>query len=103
MRQHGRIDGLIDRALQNNDNNIESISKVAEIALRSIEDSEADRPTMQQVVDGLERAIEIETNGSTRVSGTHSIDVISNMPGSNSASAGETPDGTVDQPSQVPT
>jgi hypothetical protein len=103
MQQHGRIDGLIDRALENNYNNIESISKVAEIALRSVEDCEADRPTMQQVVDGLERAIEIETNGSTRVSGTHLFDAMSNMPGSNSASAGETPDGTVDQPSQVPT
>lgn len=102
MQQHGRIDGLIDKALENNFNNIESIWKVAEIALRSIEDSEAARPTMQQVVEGLERAIEIETNGSTRVSGTHFFDALSNMPDSNSASTGETTGGTVD-PSQVPT
>jgi len=102
MQQHGRIDGLIDRALGDNYNNIESIWKVAEIALRSIEDSEAARPTMQQVVEGLERAIEIETNSGTRVSGTHFFDA-SNMPDSNSASAGETTEGTVDRPSQVPT
>jgi ArsR family metal-binding transcriptional regulator len=102
MQQHGRIDGLIDKALENNFNNIESIWKVAEIALRSIEDSEAARPTMQQVVEGLERAIEIETNSSTRASGTHFFDAMSNMPDSNSASAGETTGGTVD-PSQVPT
>jgi len=103
MQQHGRIDGLIDRALGDNYNNIESIWKVAEIALRSIEDSEAARPTMQQVVEGLERAIEIEANSGTRVSGTHFFDAVPNMPDSNSASAGETTEGTVDRPSQVPT
>ncbi|KAH9558493.1 hypothetical protein CY35_06G012000 [Sphagnum magellanicum] len=103
MQQHGRIDGLIDRALGDDYNNIESIRKVAEIALRSIEYSEAARPTMQQVVEGLERAIEIETNSGTRVSGTHFFDAVPNMPDSNSASAGETTEGTVDRPSQVPT
>jgi hypothetical protein len=89
MKQHGRIDGLIDKALKNNYNNIESIREVAKIALNSIEYSEAARPTMQQVMEGLEWAIEIETNDGTKVNGTNFFDALSNMPNSNSASTSE--------------
>ncbi|CAK9877614.1 unnamed protein product [Sphagnum jensenii] len=89
MKQHGRIDGLIDEALENNYNNIESIREVAKIALKSIKYMEAVRPTMQQVMEGLEWAINTEINGGTRIRGTHFFDALSNMPDSNSASTPE--------------
>ncbi len=41
---------------------LESIWKVAEIAVMSIQPSGANRPTMRQVVSDLREAIEMETN-----------------------------------------
>ncbi|CAK9228967.1 unnamed protein product [Sphagnum jensenii] len=83
MQQNaGMIEGIIDTALGNN-YDIESIQKVAEIAIMSIAESDADRPTMRKVVKGLQKAIKIERNSIiNRNAQSHMLDT-------NSASAGE--------------
>jgi hypothetical protein len=83
MQQNaGMIEGIIDTALGNN-YDIESIQKVAEIAIMSIAESDADRPTMRKVVKGLQTAIKIERNSIINRNAR------SHMSDTNSASAGE--------------
>jgi hypothetical protein len=77
MQQHERIENLVGKALEINYNNIESIWNGAKITFRGIENFEGIRPTMQQVVEGLERAIEIEVNGDIRIIGMHFFDALS--------------------------
>jgi hypothetical protein len=57
----GAINNIIDKAMENN-YMLESIWKVAEIAIMSIAPFGMNRPTMRQVVSGLREAIEIQTN-----------------------------------------
>jgi hypothetical protein len=57
--QSGDIHAIIDKAL-NNDFKLESMWKVAETAMLSIEPTNANRPTMQEVVCDLKEAIKIE-------------------------------------------
>ncbi len=88
MQQNaGMIEGIIDTALGNN-YDIESIQKVAKIAIMSIAESDADRPTMRKVVKGLQKAIKIERN--SIISGNPIFfNAQSHMLDPNSASAGE--------------
>jgi hypothetical protein len=57
----GAINNIIDKAMEDN-YMLESILKVAEIAVMSIAPFGMNRPTMRQVVSGLREAIEIQTN-----------------------------------------
>jgi len=57
--QSGDIHAIIDKAL-NNDFKLESMWKVAETAMLSIEPTNTNRPTMQEVVFDLKEAIKIE-------------------------------------------
>jgi hypothetical protein len=57
----GAINNIIDKAMEDN-YMLESIWKVAEIAVMSIAPFGINRPTMRQVVSGLREAIEIQTN-----------------------------------------
>jgi hypothetical protein len=57
----GAINNIIDKAMEDN-YMLESILKVAEIAVMSIASFGINRPTMRQVVSGLREAIEIQTN-----------------------------------------
>jgi hypothetical protein len=57
--QAGVIHPIVDQAL-GNQFNVESMWKVAEIAIRSVEPHGAHRPTMMQVVADLREAMEIE-------------------------------------------
>jgi hypothetical protein len=57
--QSGDIHAIIDKAL-NNDFKLESMWKVAETAMLSIEPTNTNRPTMQEVVSDLKEAIQIE-------------------------------------------
>jgi serine/threonine protein kinase len=57
----GAINNIIDKAMEDN-YMLESIWKVAEIAVMSIAPIGINRPTMRQVVSGLREAIEIQTN-----------------------------------------
>jgi serine/threonine protein kinase len=57
--QSGDIHAIIDKAL-NNDFKLESMWKVIETAMLSIEPTNANRPTMQEVVCDLKEAIKIE-------------------------------------------
>ncbi len=59
--QAGVIHPVVDPAL-GNQFNVESMWKVAEIAMRSVEPYGAHRPTMMQVVADLREAMEIEEN-----------------------------------------
>jgi len=59
--QAGVIHPVVDQAL-GNQFNVESMWKVAEIAMRSVEPYGAHRPTMMQVVADLREAMEIEEN-----------------------------------------
>ncbi|CAK9275841.1 unnamed protein product [Sphagnum jensenii] len=59
--QAGVIHPIVDQAL-GNQFNVESMWKVAEIAIRSVEPYSAHRPTMMQVVADLREAMEIEEN-----------------------------------------
>ncbi|CAN5973526.1 unnamed protein product [Sphagnum jensenii] len=59
--QAGVIHPIVDQAL-GNQFNVESMWKVAEIAMRSVEPYGAHRPTMMQVVADLREAMEIEEN-----------------------------------------
>ncbi len=88
MQQNaGRIEGIIDTALGNN-YDIDSIQKVAKIAIMSIAESDADRPTMRKVVKGLQKAIKIERNGIINGNEIFS-NAKSYLLDTNSASAGE--------------
>ncbi len=53
------IHAIVDKAL-NNDFKLESMWKVLETAMLSIKHTNLDRPTMEQVVCDLKKAIEIE-------------------------------------------
>ncbi|CAK9258910.1 unnamed protein product [Sphagnum jensenii] len=55
------INNIVDKAMEDN-YMLESIWKVAEIAVMSIAPFGINRPTMRQVVSGLREAIEIQTN-----------------------------------------
>jgi hypothetical protein len=81
------IQGIIDTALGNN-YDIGSIKKVAKIAIMSIAESDADRPTMRKVVKCLQKAITIERN---RIINGNEIfsNAESHLLDTNSASAGE--------------
>jgi hypothetical protein len=57
----GAINNIIDKAMEDN-YMLESIWKVAEIAVMSIAPFGINRPTMRQVVSGLREAIEIQSN-----------------------------------------
>ncbi|CAM6080177.1 unnamed protein product [Sphagnum tenellum] len=57
----GAINNIIDKAMEDN-YMLESIWKVAEIAVMSIAPFGINRPTMRQVVSDLREAIEIQTN-----------------------------------------
>lgn len=57
--QSGDIHAIIDKALNNNFK-LESVWKVAETAMLSIEPTNTNRPTMQEVVCDLKEAIKIE-------------------------------------------
>lgn len=57
--QSGDIHAIVDKAL-NNDFKLESMWRVVETAMLSIKPTNANRPTMQQVVCDLKKAIEIE-------------------------------------------
>jgi hypothetical protein len=57
----GDINNIIDKAMGDN-YKLESIWKVAEIALLSIQPLGVNRPTMRQVVSDLREAIEMETS-----------------------------------------
>ncbi|KAH9544711.1 hypothetical protein CY35_12G009200 [Sphagnum magellanicum] len=59
--ESGAINNIIDKAMEDN-YMLESIWKVAEIAVMSIAPFGIYRPTMRQVVSGLREAIEIQTN-----------------------------------------
>ncbi len=55
------INNIVDKAMEDN-YMLESIWKVAEIAVMSIAPFGINRPTTRQVVSGLREAIEIQTN-----------------------------------------
>jgi hypothetical protein len=57
----GAINDVIDKAFHN-DYNMESMWKVAEIAIMSIEPCSVNRPTITQVVSNLREAIIIESS-----------------------------------------
>jgi len=57
----GAINNIIDKAMGDN-YKLESIWKVAEIAIMSIQPFGVNRPTMRQVVSDLREAIEMETS-----------------------------------------
>jgi len=57
--QSGILQPIVDQALGNN-YNVESMWKVAETAMRSIEPYSANRPTMTEVVCDIREAIEME-------------------------------------------
>jgi hypothetical protein len=57
----GNINNIIDIAMGDN-YKLESIWKVAKIAILSIQPRGVNRPTMRQVVRDLGEAIEMETN-----------------------------------------
>ncbi len=64
MKPHieaGAINNIIDKAMEDN-YMLESMWKVAEIAVMSIAPFGVNRPTMRQVVSDLREAIEIQTN-----------------------------------------
>ncbi len=64
MKPHleaGAINNIIDKAMGDN-YKLESIWKVAEIAVMSIQPFGVNRPTMRQVVSDLREAIEMETS-----------------------------------------
>ncbi len=64
MKPHieaGDINNIIDKAMGDN-YKLESIWKVAEIAVLSIQPRGVNRPTMRQVVSDLREAIEMETS-----------------------------------------
>ncbi len=68
----GDINSIIDKAMGDN-YKLESIWKVAELAVQSIQPHGVNRPTMRQVVSDLREAIEMETSMQSYVGTSISI------------------------------
>jgi hypothetical protein len=80
--QSGILQPIVDQALGNN-YNVESMWKVAETAMRSIEPYSANRPTMTEVVCDIREAIEMENgqlyDASSNTSNSYSQQPIATM------------------------
>ena len=58
--QSGEIEAIIDPSLQNDYNDIQSVWKIAEVAVKCIDPQTGNRPSISEVLKEIQEAIAIE-------------------------------------------
>jgi len=86
--QAGDVQGIVDRRLQSN-YSVESMWKVVEVAMTSVEPREVHRPDMQQVVQELREALAMEEKRCAHFLGCARGHIGSDDTGQSSSSASE--------------